>query len=203
MDLKLLIRLTVCLGLLMGACGGDDITLTEYVEQVNVAAEAAGQKGAQLLADAAQTTDPTPAQLQAGLERGLREIRLPLQDAVDDISPPDQLTDLHDVMWDWHAAFITIEQALAARVGTAEDTEAGWESLSDSPEMAAYRAAVAEGKQLCDGFQSELDDIAELGVFADTPWMPGELQNVVEAALGCQWFPDRPEDIYRYPPPAP
>ena len=203
MDLKLLIRLAVSLGLLMGACGGDDITLTEYVEQVNVAAEAASQKGAELLADAARMTDPTPAQLQAGLERALREIRIPLQDAIDDIAPPDQLADLHDLMWDWHASFISIEQALAARFGTADDTQAGWEALSDSPEMAAYRVALAEGKQVCDGFQSELDDIAALGVFADTPWMPGELQNVVDAALGCQSFPDRPEDVYRYPPPTP
>jgi hypothetical protein len=67
--------------------------------------------------------------------------------------------------------------------------------------MASYRAAVAEGKQVCDGFQAELDDIAALGVFSDSPWMPGELRGVVEAALGCQWFPEHPEDIYRYPPP--
>ena len=198
-----LIPLTLVFALLIGACGSEGISLTEYVEQVNVVAEVASQKGAELLADAAQTTDATPQQVQAGLERGLREIRIPLQEAIDDISPPDQLADLHDVMWDWHANFITIERALAARVGTTDDTGAGWEALSDSPEMASFRSAVAEGKQLCDGFQAELDDIAALGVFADTPWMPGELQNVVEAALGCQWFPEHPEDLYRYPPPAP
>ena len=67
--------------------------------------------------------------------------------------------------------------------------------------MAAYRAAIAEGKQVCTGFQADLDATAERGVFTDTPWVPGELKEVVEAVLGCQWFPEHPEDVYRYPPP--
>ena len=71
-----------------------------------------------------------------------REIRVPLQEAINDNSPPDQLADLHDVIWDWHASFIAIEQTLAARFATTDDTEVGWEALSDSPEMASYRGAV-------------------------------------------------------------
>ena len=55
------------------------------------------------------------------------------------------------------------------------------------------------GNGLCTGFQAELDAISDIGGFADAPWMPGELRGVVETALGCQWFPDRPEDVYRYP----
>ena len=34
-------------------------------------------------------------------------------------------------------------------------------------------------------------------------WVPAEMKEVVEAVLGCAWFPDNPEDVYRYPPPAP
>ena len=197
--------LSVCTLLLLGSCGGDgDISLADYVDQVNTAANAADRSAQELMGEALGIVDPTPSQLQGGLERGLAEIRVPLQDAIDEITPPDQLTAFHTRMWGWHADFIAIEQALADRVGTTEDTAQGWEGLSGSPEMASYRAALAEGKQICNGFQDELDAIAELGVFADTPWMPSELNGVAEAALGCQWFPDRPDDVYRYPPvPAP
>ena len=195
------ILLALCLGLLLLGCSGGEISLTEYVERVNAAAEPAGQKGAELLAEAAQVTDLTPQILQGGLERGLREIRIPLQEAVDDIEPPAQVADLHHLMWDWHASFLSVEEALAARAGIAEDTATGWEALSKSPEMAAYRAAIAEGKTVCTEFQAKLDATAERGVFADVPWLPSELSEVVEAALGCEWFPENPEDVYRYPPP--
>ena len=113
----------------------------------------------------------------------------------------DQIADLHHLMWDWHGKFIPIEEALAHRAGTAENTAAGWEALSASPEMAAYRASMAEGKQACADFQAELDATVERGVFADTPWIPSELKEVVDIVLGCDGFPEHPEDVYRYPPP--
>lgn len=185
----------------LAACGGGELSLTEYLERIDDAATLAGERGDALLADAAGTVDPTPQQLLSGLKRGLSEVRIPLQEAVDELSPPDQLADLHDLMWDWHRDFITVEQAVAARVGTTDDTAAGWEALSESPEMKAYRSSIAEGKRLCIGFQAELDAISDIGGFADAPWMPGELRGVIETALGCRFFPDRPEDIYRYPPP--
>jgi hypothetical protein len=184
--------------LALTACGSNELSLAEYMEGIDAAATVAGQGGDELFAEAAGMVDVTPAELQAFLERG-REVRVPLQEAVDELSPPEELADLHDLMWDWHAEFITVEQAVAARVGETEDTAAGWEALSDSPELEAYRAALAEGRRLCTGFQAELDAISDIGGFSDAPWMPGELRGVVETALGCQFFPDRPEDVYRYP----
>lgn len=189
------------LTLLFGGCGGDEMSLTEYVERINAVAESAGQTATELFTDAAQVTDFTPQILASGLERGLREIRVPLQEGVDGIEPPEQVAEIHFFMWDWHARFISIEEALAARAGTTEDTEEGWEALSESPEMAAYRDAIAEGRQVCNEFQAKLDATAERGVFSDVPWLPSELTEVVVAALGCEWFPENPQDVYRYPPP--
>jgi hypothetical protein len=86
---------------------------------------------------------------------------------------------------------------LAVRAGTAEN----WEELSDSPEMAAYRHALTEDKQQCADSQTEMNAITERReVFADTPWVPGELKDVVEAVLGCAGYPEHPEDVYRPPP---
>jgi hypothetical protein len=191
--------MTLSLVLLLGACGGE-MSLTEYVERMNSVADEAGRKGEELFSEADLLIEFTPQILQGGLERGLREIRIPLQEGVDAIDPPEQVADLHNLMWGWHARFISIEEALAVRAGAAEHTDAGWEELSDSPEMAAYRSAIAEGKQVCIDFQDDLDATAERGVFSDNPWLPGELKEVVTAALGCEWFPEHPEDVYRYPP---
>ena len=189
----------LCTALVLASCGGDDLTLTEYVDLINDAADRAGQTAAELISAGVLGDDVTPQQLQAGMERGLREIRKPLQESVDAVDPPDQIADLHELLWSWHADFIEIEETLAVRVGETADTAEGWTSLSDSPEMARYRSALAEGKQLCVDFQADLDATESRGAFDDTPWIPGELKEVVTAALGCQWFPEDPQSIYRYP----
>jgi hypothetical protein len=177
------------------------MSLTEYTDRINAIEVRASQQGEELAAQAEQIEDFTPQDLQVVLDRA-REIRIAVKEATDGIEPPEQVADLHELVFDWHTKFIAIEEALASRAGTAAHTDAGWEQLSDSPEMAAYRAAIAEGKQVCTDLQAELDATEERGVFADTPWIPGEMKEVVERVLGCVWFPERPEDVYRYPPAA-
>jgi hypothetical protein len=38
------------------------------------------------------------------------------------------------------------------------------------------------------------------GVFAETPWIPGELKEIVEGVIGCAGYPENPGDVYRPPP---
>jgi hypothetical protein len=66
--------------------------------------------------------------------------------------------------------------------------------------MEAYRVALAGDNQVCVEFQATLDATADRGVFADVPWIPGELQEIVDYALGCSALPQNPEDAYRPPP---
>lgn len=193
-------HLLVTLVLLLGACGGAEMSMTEYGDRIDVIAREASERGEAVFAELAGTPDMTPQQLQVGIQRVLREIRIPLQEAVDGIDPPASIADLHELMWNWHAEFIATEEALAVRVGDAEDSVEGWTALSDSPEMAAYRTALAEGKEICDSFQARLDATAEAGALSDTPWIPSDMKEIVEAALGCQWFPENADDVYRFPP---
>lgn len=194
-----LVVLALMCAIALSACGNDELSMREYLDRTHQAAGTASERGAELLAEAAAISDPTPAISQAGLERALGEIRIPLQEAVDALEPPESIADLHDTMWTWHAELITIEQTLADRFGKTPDTNEGWSELSESPEVAAYRASLAEGKQLCLDLQGALDERAERGLFADTPWAPDELGRAVHAALGCEFFPENPEDVYRYP----
>lgn len=186
--------------LMLGACGDSVMSLTEYVERINAIELQASREGEELAARAAEISDLTPQDVQVGLEMAGR-IRLEVEAAADELDPPEEIAELHDLIFDWHTKFIAVEGDLAERMGTAEDTAEDWEELSDSSEMAAYRSAIAEGKAVCVEFQEELDATAERGVFTDMAWIPSEMKEVVEAVLGCAWFPDKPEDVYRYPPP--
>jgi len=199
MEIKRLIPLALCVTLLLSGCGGGEMSLTEYTERINAAEVRASEQGQELADKTEEIVDFTPQDLQAVLEQA-RVIRIEVDEAVDQIEPPEQISDIHNLIFDWHEEFITIEEALAVRAGTTPHTAAGWMELSDSPEMAAYREAIAEGKQVCVDFQSRLDATEERGVFTDTPWIPGEMKEVVERVLGCVWFPENPEDVYRYPP---
>ena len=69
--------------------------------------------------------------------------------------------------------------------------------------MEAYRAALARAKQWCIDLDARFDATAQREVFADTPWLPGEMKEVVEAVLGCEGYPEHPEDVYRPPPTSP
>lgn len=191
----------LCAIVLLAACGGEELTLTEYVERLQtMVAEASEQaealyaspQGAVLVAEGDQLTEFTPQDLQTGLQR-FGEIDVEVHEAVAAIEPPAAVADLHRLLFD--PTYTTALEALAARAGTA----ATWEELSETPEMAEYRAAVARAKQGYIDIQAQLDATVERAVFADTPWLPAELSEVIEAVLGCSVFPEDPEDLYRPP----
>ena len=193
----------LCVALVLAGCGGGrELSLTEYVDRLNVIVGQARQEyealvasphGGVLVADGTQLIDFTPQDLEAALHQ-VREIESRVDEATAAIDPPDPVAALHHLFFDFDSDFISAQEALAVRAGTAAD----WEELSDSPEMAAYRTALADDKQACIDAQSEVNAIGEQReVFADTPWIPGELKELFEVALGCDGYPEHPEDVYR------
>lgn len=187
---------------LAGCGGGSELSLTEYVDQLNVIVDqarheyevlVASPQGGVLVADGADLDDFTPQDLQFAFER-VREIEAGVEEATAAIDPPDPVAELHHLFFDFDSEFIVAQEELAVRAGTAVD----WQELSDSAEMAAYRTALADDKQGCIDAQSEVNAIGEQReAFADTPWIPGELKELFEVALGCDGYPEHPEDLYR------
>jgi hypothetical protein len=188
------------------ACAGGEMSLAEYVEHIDaivdrgiaqyeeIVASPQGMvlivgQGSHLgLADqGAELTDFTPHDLHVALVQ-VAEIQAEALGAAAAIDPPVQIAGLHDLYF----RELPIAE-LATRAGTAAD----WDELSESPEMAAYRDALAADNEACADFQAELDATAERGVFADTPWIPGELKESVNYALGCDSLPDKPQDANR------
>ena len=178
--------------LLLSACGPDESSLTEYVDELNAIEGQVTAEAGPLIAELERVQ--TPNELKTTMEQ-LVAVRIDSLAASRALDPPEQVADLHDFFVEWEAQLIPVEEALAARAGTV----AGWEELSESDEMEAYRVTLIDGKQRCIEFQAKLDATAARGVFADTPWIPGEMKEVVEAVLGCDLFPENPENIWRLP----
>jgi hypothetical protein len=189
----------LCVAVVVAACGGGEMSLTEYVDRIQAIFDrgleryeplVASPRGRVLMAEGAQLLEYTPRDLQAALEE-LGDIQAEALAAATDIDPPDDITRLHTLFF----RRLPIEE-LAARAGTAAD----WAELSESKEMADYRAALAADDAVCAEFQAELNATAARGVFADNPWIPDEMTEIVEFALGCGTFVQNPEDLYRPPP---
>jgi hypothetical protein len=177
-------------GLLLFGCGEGGLSLTGYVDRLNAINDRTVPQTEVLISELERST--TPRDVNATMER-MVVLRIESVQATEAFDPPEQIADLHELFLDWEKRLLPIEEALAARAGTV----AGWEEFFESAEAAAYRAALVEGKQVCVEFQTRLDATAERGVFADTPWIPNALSEVVEARLGCDLFPEDPANVFR------
>ena len=184
-------------GLLLCGCSSGEMSLTEYVEERDTVMDGARERYEERCSlQRANSSPSTPPQdLQLALEQ-VSEIGLEVEHAVAAIEPHNQFADLRYFYFDFgEDSYTAAYDALAVRAGTA----VSWEELSASLEMKAHRAALARDKQLCVDLDAEFDATADREVFADTPWIPEELKEVVEAVIGSASYPEHPEDGYRPP----
>lgn len=183
-------------GLVLIGCGGGGLSLSEYVDRVNAIGDRTNPQVEALVGELEQSR--TPEDVKTTMD-GMVALRVESVAATEALEPPEQIADLHDLFVGWEARLLLVEEALAARAGAVT----GWEEFFVSSELEAYRAALVEGKQVCIEFQTRLDATAERGVFADIDWLPGELTEAVEAVLGCDLFPENPENVFRPVPATP
>lgn len=170
----------ICLALTVSGCGGDDMSLTEYVDGLNALVSEATE---QLEAESAQFGQiPTPSKEDATalLNRHV-VIRTEIQEDLEALDPPEQIADLHTLFVEGHAAVLAATELLPGRVETATSPE----EFEQSAELEAYQAAEAETIRICRDVQAQLDATAGRGIFSDTPWIPGEMKETVDAALDC------------------
>ena len=188
-----------CLLLIVPGCGTKESSLNEYVEQVQAVMDqgmmryqalVASPEGQVLIVGGEQLADFTPQQLQLALNE-LADIQTNAMESADSITPPEQIADLHVLFF----RRLPIEE-LATRAGIATD----WYDLSESAEMIEYRNMLIGDQEVCAEFQATLDATERRGAFVDTPWIPGEMKEIVDAALGCSNLPEHPENFYRPPP---
>ena len=184
------------------SCGSGELSMSDYTERVGTVVDRASRQygdlvaspqGAVLIAEPEQIGDFSPRDLQTALEH-VRQIEAEVEESIDAIEPPEQVAEFHDRFFTFGEGFISAQEALAAKAGNAAD----WEELSESSEMSAYRAALAKDRQDCFDFRAELRTIAEQrGNLSETPWIPSDLKEVFSVFLGCDGYPENPNDVYR------
>ncbi len=108
-------------------------------------------------------------------------IRTDMQNGLTELNPPEALADIHADVVGLLGRILAAQEAWAARAGTAGSLD----ELQTSSEALAYWNLEAEMAVLCLELQSKLDATAERAIFAEVPWIPGEMKEVVGLVVGC------------------
>jgi hypothetical protein len=169
---------SACIVFVVTACGGDTLSLTEYSKLLQSA-----------IIDMTDEFDVIEAQWASAttvddgkevLDKAV-SIRTDLQNSLTDVNPPEALADLHEYLVEQHGRVLTVMAAWDVRAETADSLD----ELKESSEALAYWDLDAEMRPLCLEFQSRLDATGEREVFAEVPWVPSDMKEVVSLVLGC------------------
>ena len=108
-------------------------------------------------------------------------IRTDTQNSLTDLDPPEALADFHEDLVALLGRILAATEAWAVRAEPAGSLD----ELQTSSEALAYWDLDANEGPLCLEFQSRLDATAERKIFAEVPWVPGEMKEVVSLVVGC------------------
>jgi len=132
--------------------------------------------------------EPTTGDLKVLSDREVA-VRIEIEESIRELDAPDEIADLHDLLADWITAMREAGEGLGVRAGTV----GSWEELLQSAEYQTFATTLTGGAEVCNEFQAKLDATAARGIFGETPWMSGDLQDVADAVIGCETIP---EDLY-------
>jgi hypothetical protein len=168
----------LCLGLLVAACATRALSLTEYTERVQ-------SLGYTMLAEfdelGAQWASATTVEEGQGILNSAVTVRTDLQNDLTELDPPEVFAELHADLVELLGRVLAATRTWAA----SSEMASSLDELQSSSEALAYWGLDADVVRLCIEFESKLDAIAEREVFADVPWIPGDMKEVVALAGGC------------------
>ena len=168
--------------MVLGACGGSRLTLSEYSTEVSALV---GALDSRLDAEGAAYFSG-PASVEGAREYlairvdGYRNA----VEGIEAINPPEEVEDLHDTFAEILGSILAAEEARAA-VGDSIDSVEELPRVWDGPESDAVRAAEEDAIVLCYAAQAHFDATEQRDAFTEVPWMPGELKEVIRVALDC------------------
>jgi hypothetical protein len=162
----------VCAG-----CGSNELSLDEYAREVEgLTTELYGTIDELTISDRAPTLEDVQTvyrELAAAYHR--------LLDGLEAIDPPREAEELHGVSLEIITRLATTHDSLAQRSLTVQSAD----ELFNSPEAEAAFATENEIIEFCIAAQAQFDATADREAFEDVPWIPSELQDVVEVVFGC------------------
>ena len=170
------------MALLLVACGGNSLTVSEYAAEAEDLVAAMGSQFASL--DREWEAQPPTAEGARDYWRRRLAIRAEFLDGVEDLDPPDAVADQHAAALDVFTRITEADEALADRVATFETVTEHWQWV-DTPEGRAADAVLEEVYAFCRASQAEYDATGDREPLEDVGWIPGEMSEVVKVAFGC------------------
>ena len=177
------LAIAVLCPVVLAACGGGGLTLSEYATDVDTLIERVDGRldaHAEEFFSGPPTVEGTRVYLDDRVA-GYHE----MVDGIDALDPPEEVVDLHRALQEILSRILVAEEeraAVAATVRSVDELDQVWEG----PTAQAVRAAEEEAIVLCRATQERFDDTEAGGDEAfGGPWIPAELQEVVRVALGC------------------
>jgi hypothetical protein len=107
-----------------------------------------------------------------------------LVEGINSLDPPEQVADLHVTFLEILGRLLVAEEERAAFAETV-DSVAELDQVWEGPEAEAVREIAQEAMAICVAAQAQFDATADREVFADLPWIPPEMREVVVVAFGC------------------
>lgn len=174
---------SACLLLMLAGCGGGEPTLADYAKEVEALTTAMYDATDPLAAELEALDAPSANDLQHAY-RGLAGAFRVFSDGLDEIEPPADIAEMHDVLLVMADRLTSTNEALSAKVDEYEDGD-DWNALMRTPEAEDARAAGLAILDFCQQRQAELDATADREGLSDAPWIPADMQEVVLVAFGC------------------
>lgn len=172
----------ICLAVILTACGGGPMTLSEYATQAETLVMTMRSDFATLDAEWESQTPTLEGALDYWDHR--LAIRAVFLEGVEDLDPPAEVVDQHQAALDVFRRITAADEALAARVA-GMDAVNGHRGWLNTPEGQASLAVLDEVYAFCRSAQAQYDATEEREALEDVEWLPGEMQEVVKVAFGC------------------
>ena len=176
------LSVSVCLSLVVVACGGGDLTLSEYSAQ--------GQAITMVMEERIQALDSgldfqtaTTDDVDDYWDRRV-EARVDALEGLQDLRPPATIIELHDYGLDLFSDVVEGEMAMAVRIASfdAVSEPSQWWDTAEGKSVQALNQQIFI---LCNQFQVMYDATVARVVLSDTPWIPDRMKEVVQVDIGC------------------
>jgi hypothetical protein len=172
-----------CLVLVVAACGGGSLSLSEYAAQGQAVVTVMEERVDAL--DAEWDSQPATVERARSYWDRRLEARVEALAGFRALDPPDDIAEQAATGLDLFSKLIAAEEALAVRVASFEtvtEPEQWW----NTAEGRAVGGVEEEIDALCHVFQATYDATIERIRLSDVPWIPPEMKEIVQIDIGCQ-----------------
>lgn len=174
--------LVLAVTLFLSACGGGDMSLAEYADEVEDIV--ADMRSRIVATDDALTQPITSIAITERIWRERASARQEFLDAFATIEPPDEAEPLHAAATDIVRRLSDAEAAIADQVRD-YDEPSQLTNLGPTPAFRTFIAVNDEATAVCLAAQGMFDDTKRREVLRDVPWLTSELKTVIEIVFDC------------------